>query len=392
MRETAPDSYKPHRNRHVALVMNNSTGVRILRSDLIRFLLSHGHQVTVVCAIDDAATDLRRMGASVVNWSMSRSGINPLREMLSVVRLRRILAHLQPDIILTFTPKSVLYGSIAARSTPSSSVFSVVAGLGFLFGAENLLLATLAPIIRIVFRLALRNNLLVCFQNPDDQKLFIYKNILPQSRTCRVYGSGVDISRFVPTPDHKPRSEIAFIMVARLIKPKGVLEYIQAASILKSERCPARFMLLGPFDDHPTAIDEPTVRSSVNSGVIEYLGATTDVRPYLDDADVFVLPSYYREGTPRSTLEAMAMAKPIITTDYPGCRETVIDDRNGYLVPVRDASKLADAMRKLLGDHVRIREMGLQSRQMAEDLYDVEKVNRHLWREVLRAFNDGRGV
>ena len=390
MSKAVPDPYKPHRNMHISLVMNNSIGVRTLRSDLIRFLLSRGHQVTVLCTIDEAAPDLRRMGASVVNWSMTRSGLNPLREILSVVRLRRIIAHLQPDIILSFTPKSVLYGSIAARSTPNSSVFSVVAGLGFMFGAENLIMATIAPIIRLVFRLSLDNNLLVFFQNPDDQDLFIYKNILPRSRTCRVYGSGVDIRRFVPTSNRKPRSETVFIMVARLIKPKGVLDYIQAASILKSESCPARFMLLGPFDDHPTAIDQSTVRSSDDSGVIEYLGATTDVRPYLDEADVFVLPSYYREGTPRSTLEAMAMAKPIITTDSPGCRETVIDDCNGYLVPVRDAVKLAEAMRKLVGNSGRIREMGLQSRQMAENLYDVEKVNQHLWRQVLRACNERR--
>ena len=375
---------------HVVLVMNNSSGVKTLRSDLIRFLQSRGHQITVVCATDAAATDLQSMGISLVNWTVSRSGMNPLAEAVSVIRLRRILALLQPDIILCFTPKAVLYGSIAARSTPTSSVFSVLAGLGFLFSDESRIVAIIEPAIRVIFWRSLSNNPLVFFQNPDDQDLFVSKRILPRNRTCRVYGSGVDTKRFVPTPDRKLRSETAFIMVSRLIAPKGVLEYIQAASILKSERCPARFMLLGPFDDHPTAIDQSTVRSSDDSGVIEYLGATTDVRPYLDEADVFVLPSYYREGTPRSTLEAMAMAKPIITTDSPGCRETVIDDCNGYLVPVRDAAKLAEAMRKLVGNSGRIREMGLQSRQMAETLYDVEKVNQHLWRQVLRACNERR--
>ena len=174
-------------------------------------------------------------------------------------------------------------------------------------------------------------------------------------------------------------------MIARLIIPKGVLDYIHAASILKQEGHLARALLLGPFDDHPTAVDPDLIRISQDAGVIEYLGTTNDVRPYLNEAEVFVLPSYYREGTPRSTLEAMAMAKPIITPDSPGCRETVLHNRNGYLVPVRNPRRLADAMRNLVGNQTRIREMGQCSRELAVDRYDVDKVNRHLWKEILQA-------
>ena len=142
------------------------------------------------------------------------------------------------------------------------------------------------------------------------------------------------------------RGETVFLMISRLVASKGVLDYIEAAKILKHDRCRAHFRILGPFDDHPTAVDRDTIQSAVDSGTIEYCGTTTDVRPYLQDADVFVLPSY-REGTPRSSLEALAMATPIITTDSPGCRETVIHDSNGYLVPVRDPVALSEAMRKL---------------------------------------------
>ena len=171
-------------------------------------------------------------------------------------------------------------------------------------------------------------------------------------------------------------------MIARLIVPKGVLDYIGAAQILKGEGCSARFRLLGQFDDHPTAVDRDTIESAIGAGTIEYCGTTSDVRPYLQDSDVFVLPSYYGEGTPRSSLEALAMAMPIITTDSRGCRETVKQDNNGYLVPVRDPVALADAMRKLVGNRDRIRIMGSRSRQLAEELYEVDKVNTLLWRTI----------
>ena len=245
---------------HIAIVMNNASGVKTLRSDLIRFIQSRGHQVTVVCAADAAASDLQGMGVVLASWPMSRRSINPFLEALSVIRLRRILVTLQADITIGFTPKTVLYCSLASRSTPGSCVFSVLSGLGFLFNDENSLLATLSPLVRVVFRFLLRNNLLVFFQNPDDQLLFVCNRILPRHRTYRVYGSGVDTKRFVPTQEPKKGPETTFLMIARLITAKGVLDYIKAATILKSERCPARVMLLGPFDDHPTAIAHPSCK------------------------------------------------------------------------------------------------------------------------------------
>ena len=370
---------------HVALVMNSASGVMTRRADLIRYLISLGHHVTVVCAPDIEITSLHRLGVSLASWSVSRHGMNPFTELISIFRLRVILSQIRPSVILCFTQKAVLYGSIAARSIRNCSVFSVFAGLGFLFGPDNRLVHAAAPLIRTTFRHVLKNNPLVFFQNPDDQHHFISKCILSRDRTCRIYGSGVDTSRFTPTPRIRNHSTTSFLMIARLIVPKGVLEYVQAASILKHEGHPTRALLLGPFDDHPTAVDPEVLRTFQDSGVIEYLGTTSDVRPYLDDADVFVLPSYYREGTPRSALEALAMAKPIITTDSPGCRETVIHNRNGYLVPVRDPHSLANAMRNLVGNHQRIQEMGQRSRELAIDRYDVAKVNRHLWHEVLQA-------
>ena len=371
---------------HVALVMNSASGVKTRRADLIRFLQSIGHSVTVVSAIDSTADDPGTTGVTFVHWPVSRHGINPFVESLSLLALRKILSTLQAHIILCFTQKAVLYGSLAARSIPHSYVFSVFAGLGYLFSEDSALLKPLRPLIYLFFKYALKNNHIVFFQNPDDLNLFVTHRIVPLDRTCRLYGSGVDTKRFVPgQSQRKRRGETVFLMISRLVASKGVLDYIEAAKILKHDRCRAHFRILGPFDDHPTAVDRDTIQSAVDSGTIEYCGTTTDVRPYLQDADVFVLPSYYREGTPRSSLEALAMAKPIITTDSPGCRETVIHDSNGYLVPVRDPVALSEAMRKLVGERDQIRTMGARSRKLAEELYDVDKVNAHLWCEIRRA-------
>ena len=365
--------------------MNAVSRVVALRGDLIRFLKMGGHEVTVVSATDGPTDDLRNLGVSFIPWPVSRQGINIFVETHSIVRLRAILAPLRPRIILCFTQKAILYGSIAARTIPRCTVFSVFAGLGFLFSEESRLLQALSPVIRTVLRHALRRNPVVFFQNRDDLDLFVRHQIIPKARSCRLHGSGVDTGYFRPLASPKRGPTTTFLMISRLIAQKGVLDYIEAASLLKKEGQHARVLLLGPYDDHPTAVDPATIQSSEESGFIEYLGSTTDVRPYLEIADVFVLPSYYREGTPRSALEAMAMAKPIITTDSPGCRETVIDNENGLLVPARQPEALATAMKTLIGNRRLLHMMGQRSRSLAVDLYDVQKVNQYLWSTITRA-------
>ena len=268
-------------------------------------------------------------------------------------------------------------------------MFSVFSGLGFLFTDADTS-ASRSPIKAIwtfLFRLGLRNNPVVFFHNPDDQDLFIRKRIVPRPRTFRVYGSGVDTTRFFPVLRSTPNTYTTFLMIARLLTHKGVLDYLAAATILKRRNRPARCKLLGPFYQHPTAINAATLKSYEASGAVEYLGTATDVRPHIAAADVFVLPSY-REGTPRATLEAMAMAKPIITTDSPGCRETVSEGLNGYMVPVHDPPSLATAMEKFIDRPHQIVEMGSHSRRMAERLYDVRTVNQAMWTRILQVLAD----
>ncbi len=367
---------------HVAIVMNTAFGAKALRGDLIRFLCTDGHRVTLLCETDQSVAALRALGATVIRWRVARSGTNVVRDLLALLRLRRRLRMCSPDVVLNFTPKGVIYGSLAARLAGHRRVCSVITGLGHLFTDDHRRRVMRSVVFRL-YQLALRRNARVFFQNPDDQELFVQRAVVHPSRARRVYGSGVDIERFAPSATPRDHSrETTFIMIARLLKEKGVLEYLQAAAMLKKSGAAARAVLLGPFDDNPSSITPAMLHAFERAGDVHYCGQVEDVRPYLDDADVFVLPSY-REGTPRAALEALAMSKPVITTDAPGCRETVVDGDNGFLVAPRDAAALAHAMGRFVSNSELVASMGARSRALAERQYDVRRVNRYLWREVI---------
>ena len=369
----------------IALVSNAAWGVKLLRSDLIEFLTRCGHSVSVVCELDSTVPSLREMGVSVVGCRMSRSGTNPVRELLVVLRLKRRLARLGPDLVMNFTPKGVIYGSIAAWLAGNGNVFSVVTGLGYVFAGRGVRGLVMRRVVVGLYRFALRRNRMVFFQNGDDRDTFTQKGLVRRSRTRRVRGSGVDVGRFAPVSRGDGNADTVFLMISRLLKEKGVMEYVEAVAVLKREGHEFRAGLLGPFDEeNPAAVRASALGPYLESGVVEYLGVAKDVRPALGSCDVFVLPSYYPEGTPRTVLEALAMGKPVITTDAPGCRETVVDGDNGYLIPTRNVTALAGAMRKLVREPDLIPEMGARSRRLAETYYDVERVNGYLWGEITK--------
>jgi glycosyltransferase involved in cell wall biosynthesis len=249
-------------------------------------------------------------------------------------------------------------------------VYSAITGLGYLFTAKDDRKKRLRAAAQRGLRWALRRNAKVFFQNPDDCNLFIEKGIIPGRQSAVIVnGSGVDLDAYHEAPlDNSP---ITFLMVARIHRDKGVMEYVEAANAVMSRHPTARFQLVGPFDDHPTAIPKDRFEEICKAGAIEYLGGTTDVRPYLRKCHVFVLPSY-REGLPRSVLEAMATGRAVITTDAPGCRETVIPNYNGLLVPIKDSAALAGAIESLLARPERIELMGKNSRKLVEEKFDVK--------------------
>ena len=347
------------------------------RGDLIKEFLAKGHEVVAIAPETDCAEEIRAMGCGYHSVPLTRSGINPFEDVGSIRSLVSLLNQYNPDILFSYTIKPVIYGSLAARIVGVSNVYSMISGLGYTFGSATVKQQLIGIIVRFLYKQALRNNRKVFFQNPDDINVFQALQLLPRAETAvLVNGSGVNIDRFVF--DIAKAQPVIFLLMARLIWDKGIGQLVEAGRTLKEKYPAIRIVLLGPFDTNPNAITRECVKQWEQEGIIEYLGETRDVRPYLCNSSVYVLPSYYPEGTPRSILEAMAVGRPIITTDTPGCRETVREGINGYLVPPRDSIALAAAMEKFIIEPALITKMGARSREIAEEKYDVRKVNQSM--------------
>lgn len=342
--------------------------------EFIQSLLDRGYQVEVAAPRDAAFRTLGSLGVRCHDMPLSRRGMNPFRELRSVVSLWRLARRIRPRILFNYSIKPVIYGSFVAGVCRVPYTYSMVTGLGYMFGAEGTAGRALKRLVIALYKAVLKNNRTVFFQNTHDRDMFVSHGLIDDSRTAVVNGTGIDLERFQPgAPPARPAT---FLLVSRMLWEKGVREFVSAAAKVRASFADARFQLLGPIDDNPSAIGRPQLEEWQRNAGVEYLGETTDVRPYLARATVFVLPSYYREGRARSILEAMAMGKPVITTDWPGCREPVKDGVSGFLVPIKCATKLAAAMERFLREPGLVEAMGRESRAIVEQEYDVHQVNR----------------
>ena len=347
-----------------------------VRAPLLRAMADAGHSITACAPGADAAVAARleTFGVNYHSVTLDRTGMNPLRDVRFIFNFARFLRTDPPDIFLGYNIKPVIYGSLAARRARVPRIFSLMSGLGYAFTEGNARQRLVGRVARSLYRLTLPHSAAVFFQNPDDLKLFLDLGLLHDSRRAvRINGSGVDLDVFSAAPVFS--QPLVFLFVARLLREKGVLEYIEAARRLKDRYPNVHFQLLGRYDTNPSAIKAEQVESWQRNGFVEYLGAATDVRPFLANSSVFVLPSYYREGIPMSVLEAMATGRPIVTTDVPGCRETVVEGENGFLVPARNVAALSTAMERLIRSPDLLAPMGRRSREIAVELFDVKKVN-----------------
>lgn len=350
------------------------------RGRLIEELLKAGREV-VACApeIPVAVRErLEGMGARVIEVPMRRAGLNPLSDAALLLHLVRLLRCERPDVLFAYTIKPVVYGGIAARLVGGIRFTPMITGLGYAFtSGGGLRRRVVSSLAQMLYRFALTSATRVFFQNPDDLAVFVDGGILGLGApTQLIAGSGIDICEFQPTP--LPQAAV-FLMIGRLVTDKGVREYASAASMVRKVYPSARFLLAGWIDENPTAITATELGEWVTSGNIEFLGKLEDVRPALNLCSVYVLPSY-REGTPRTVLEAMAMGRAVVTTDAPGCRETVMPGENGFLVPSRDAASLALQLKELVAKPGLLAQLGKRSRAIAEDRYDVRKVNAEIIR------------
>lgn len=327
--------------------------------------------------------NLIALGYIVHDIPMQRTGTNPAIDAKTLLALYHLMRKIKPDYMMAYTIKPVIYGSLAAKLARVPQRFALITGLGYAFqGADEqgYKKSNLQKIMHKLYSVALASTHKVFFQNPDDEALFKSMGILtPNASTTVVNGSGVNVSEYnvVPFPIINNKPAPRFLLIARLLGDKGVREYSQAARLIKSKHPQAQFDLVGWIDDNPDAIKQQDLDSWINEGLFNFWGKLDDVQPAIAASSIYVLPSY-REGTPRTVLEAMAMGRPIITTDAPGCRETVIDGQNGYLVPVKSVDELATAMERFIINPELIEKMGMASRALAEKKFDVHSVNKSM--------------
>lgn len=375
---TAKHSYR------LALISSQAFSIINFRGPLVCEMVGRGVTVYALAPdYDDASrAAVRKLGALPLDYSVSRTGMNPLRDLFDLIRLARQLGRLKLDATFAYFIKPVIYGTLAARLAAVPQRFAMIEGAGYVFVDDEALTLRrrlLRYFVTRLYRLGLSQADHVFMLNRDDAQQFIREGMVATGKVQVLKnGIGLELNHYrAAAPVSEP---VCFILVGRLLREKGIYDYVAAARQVKARHPEARFILLGGVDLNPGSIQQSEVDAWVTEGIIEWPGQVSDVRTWLAAASVFVLPSY-REGLPRSTQEAMALGRPVITTDVPGCRETVRQGVNGFMVPVRDPGALARAMLMFIRQPEIISAMGAQSRCMAESQFDVHKINA----EILKA-------
>lgn len=362
-------------NRKILVAANATWNLVNFRVGLIRGLVAAGYEVVAVAPSDEYAPQLTELGCRYVPLSMDNKGTHPGRDLLFFLRFLRLLRKESPAICLGYTIKLNIYGSLAAHAR-GIPVINTIEGLGAVFMQKT----WLTHLVSRLYRMSLLRSSKAYFLNDEDMALFIDDGLVPKPVADRLPGIGVDLDRFTPVP-LSGKTPLRFLLIARMLWDKGVGEFVEAARILKKQGLDANFCLLGFLDvQNPAAISRQQMDEWIAEGVIHYLGVSDNVAEEIAQADCIVLPSYYREGTPRTLLEAAAMARPIVTTDSVGCRDVVDDGVNGYLCKPRDAVDLADKISKMVAlSHSKRTAMGLRGREKMEREFDEKIViNKYL--------------
>ena len=353
------------------------------RLDLIKAMIAEGHEVFAL-AIDydeELKKRVEASGAIPVDYSLSRSGLNPFVEMFNTFRLYGLLRELRPDMVFSYFPKPVIFGTMAAALAGVQTIIGMLEGLGYAFTVPPGGVPLKTKIVKffqiLLYRISFMFLDRIIFLNSDDPEDLVSHYNIKVKKIDILGGIGLNLQQF---PYSKPDlAEVSFIFVGRLLAEKGINEYIAAAKIVKKNYPEAKFMIIGEVDENnPGSLKSLDIGALVDQGLVIYPGHVDNVQEWLGKASVLVLPTYYREGLPRSIQEAMAVGRPVITTDVPGCRESVINGENGFLVPPWAPERLAEQMIYFIENPQRIETMGLESRKIAIDKFDAQKVNRRL--------------
>ncbi len=371
----------------ILMSANAAWNIWNFRRPVLEALLLDGHDMTVLAPQDDAARRLAARGCRIRHLEMSVKGLNPVLDLALLLRLRGEFREMRPDVILSYTIKNNIYGALAAKQV-GIPFLPNVSGLGTAFLSGGLLEAVAVTLYKAAFR----SLPVVFFQNEDDRDLFVDRGLVTRAQGRLIPGSGIDLDRFAAAPYPKASEAPVFLMIARLLRDKGILEYVEAARIVKSTHPEARFQILGATGtENRTAIDRDTVRQWEREGIIEYLGTSDDVRPLIGGAHCVVLPSY-REGAPRTLIEAASMARPLIATDVAGCRSVIANGETGILCGVKSGESLAAACERFLHLDVEERKaMGRAGRRKMEREYD-QRIVVEAYRRAINDVTSTRGM
>ncbi|MBU2930119.1 glycosyltransferase family 4 protein [Winogradskyella psychrotolerans] len=365
--------------KRILLIASLSGSLINFRGDFIQSLIKNGYEVFTAAPEhpDDICTKLKELGAIPVEFNLNRTGLNPIKDLQSIKELKALIKKHHIDLVFPYTVKPVIYGSIAANQC-NVPVISLITGLGYAFTGLSTKARLLQRFNETLYKLSIRKNKVIVFQNKDDHQLFLDRKIISKNqKVAFVSGSGVNLNRF-SFKEKQSSEHVSFLLVARLIKEKGIAFYMDAAKILKAKYPKTEFHLIGSPETSPSAISVDELNTLHQDGIIVFHGEQNNISEHLHNNDIFVLPSYYREGLPRTTLEACACGNPIITTDSVGCRESVKEGVNGFLIQPQNLEALIKPMEFFITHPEKIKEMGRNSRTYAEERFDVTIINNDL--------------
>ncbi len=354
------------------------------RYELIMNFVERGFEVILAAPEKDDFTKqiFPKLKVTYIQINLDRTGLNPIKDIKTIRQLSMIISNEKPSITYAFGgAKAAIYCSLAASRNHIDNNYCMINGLGSIYRGQGIKNKIIEIVMTQLFKLSLKKTNGVLFQNNDDLQVFISKGIVNKSKTKIVNGSGVNISKFPFSVANI--KQIKFLFVGRLLRDKGIYEFVEASRVIRNQYDYVEFWVLGGFDTNPTSVSRNEMREWVERGIIKYFGRKNNIYDYYKNSSVFVLPSYH-EGTPRTNLEAMAVGRPIITTNSPGCKETVIDGKNGFVVPVKDVESLVVKMKFFIENPHMIKIMGAESNKIAIDKYDVYKVNESIVRFVLK--------
>jgi glycosyltransferase involved in cell wall biosynthesis len=357
----------------IILFANTDWYLYNFRLPLAQSLREQGHELLLLSPAGKYASKIQAFGFHWQEFKISRSGINPISEIIAIFRLARLYRQEKPELVHHFTSKCVLYGSLAARLAGVKRAINSVTGMGYVFTRKNFFTLVLKPLVILLYKIALVNSRVI-FQNQRDLDYFIDHRMVDADMCKLIPGSGVDLTKFKPTL--KPDGDPLIVLPARMLWDKGIREFVDAAEMIKRRGIKARFALVGaPDEGNPASIPESQLESWAKSGLVEYWGWVDDMASVYHQTSVVCLPSSYGEGLAKSLIEAAACGLPLVASDIPGCREVVRDGVNGFLVPPKQVVPLAKALENIISNKDLREKMGLESRKIAGSEFSVDKIN-----------------